>query len=203
MRQISPHATNFVILFSAASLVSLLLGGYNSAFAQNMTNMTIMTNMTNTSSKTMDSHEKHVLDELIISQYIPLERQLTAKDYLLLMDLTPFATSVEGHSHIAVKIPCSEEGIPELTIFSGVAPQLKSLDLGIPISSGMLNGKSLDLSNEGKSCLYHADLPVGITDVGLINTSNRTIDFDTGGYSVTISIHGTAAQHLGANESEK
>ncbi|HVE37251.1 MAG TPA: hypothetical protein VNA18_03565, partial [Nitrososphaeraceae archaeon] len=107
MRQISQHATNFVIISIAASIVSLLLGGYNSALAQNVTNMTIMTNMTNTSSKTMDTHEKHVLDELIISQYIPLERQLTAKDYLLLMDLTPFATSVEGHSHIAVKIPCS------------------------------------------------------------------------------------------------
>lgn len=39
--------------------------------------------------------------------------------------------------------------------------------------------------------------------IGLINTSNRTIDFDTGGYSVTLSIHGTAAQHLAANEAEK
>lgn len=197
MRQMSPQASNFVILFIAASIVSLLLGGYNSALAQNMTNMTTM------SSKTMDSHEKHVLDKLIISQYIPLKGQLTNADYLLLMDLTPFATSVEGHNHIAVKIPCSEGGTPELTIFTGVAPQLKSLDLGMPINDGMLDGKSLELSNEGKSCLYHADLPIGITDIGLINTSNRTIDFDTGGYSVTISIHGTAAQHLGANESEK
>lgn len=197
MRQMSPQATNFVIIFIAASIVSLLLGGYNSALAQNVTNMTTM------SSKTLDSHEKHVLDKLIISQYIPLEGQLTDKDYLLLMDLTPFATSVDGHNHIAIKIPCSEGGIPELTIFTGVAPQLKSLDLGMRINSGMLDGKNLDLSVEGKSCLYHADLPIGITDIGLINTSNRTIDFDIGGYSVTISIHGTAAQHLGANEIEK
>lgn len=102
-----------------------------------------------------------------------------------------------------MKIPCSEGGTPELTIFTGVTPQLKSLDLGLPINNGMLDGKSLELSYEGKSCLYHADLPIGITDIGLINTSNRTIDLDTGAYSVTISIHGTAAQHLGSNENEK
>jgi hypothetical protein len=60
----------------------------------------------------------------------------------------------------------------------------------------------LDLSDEGKakSCLYHTDLPNDVTDIGLINTSNRTLDFDTGGYFVTVSIHGTAAQHLATNE---
>jgi hypothetical protein len=44
-------------------------------------------------------------------------------------------------------------------------------------------------------------LSIGITDVVLINTSNETLDFDSGGYSVTISIHGTAIQHSGSSMS--
>jgi len=175
----------------------LFLGFLNSASAQNITNQMTMNNTT------LPSHEKHVLDKLIVAQNVPLRGQLTAGDYILLMDLTPFATSVEGHNHIASKIPCTKEALPEVTIFVGVAPNLTSLDLGKSINNGTLNGKMLDLSDEGKSCLYHADLPNGVTDIGLINTSNRTIDFDTGGYSVTFSIHGTAAQHLAANETEK
>ena len=184
-----------LIISSTASF--LLLGFSNLASAQNMTNQMAMNNTT------VPSHEKHVLDKLIVAQNVPLRGQLTAGDYILLMDLTPFATSVEGHNHIASKIPCTTEALPKVTIFAGVAPNLKSLDLGKAINNGTLNGKNIDLSDEGKSCLYHADLPNGVTDIGLINTSNRTIDFDTGGYSVTLSIHGTAAQHLAANETEK
>lgn len=188
---------SLTILIMSSTVSFLLLGFLNSAWAQNMTNQVTMDNTT------IPSHEKHVLDKLIVAQNIPLRGQLTDGDYILLMDLTPFATSVEGHSHIASKIPCTKEALPEVTIFVGVAPNLKSLDLGKAINNGTLNGKILDLSDEGKSCLYHADLPNGVTDIGLINTSNRTIDFDTGGYSVTVSIHGTAAQHLAANETEK
>jgi len=184
-----------LIISSTASF--LLLGFSNLASAQNMTNQMTMSNTS------VPSHEKHVLDKLIVAESIPLRGLLTEGDYILLMDLTPFATSVEGHNHIASKIPCTKEALPEVTIFAGVAPNLKSLDLGKAINNGTLNGKNLDLSDEGKSCLYHADLPNGVTDIGLINTSNRTIDFDTGGYSVTFSIHGTAAQHLAANETEK
>ena len=187
--------TALLIMSSISSLH--LFGLSNSASAQNMTNQMAMNNTT------VPSHEKHVLDKLIVAQNVPLRGQLTAGDYILLMDLTPFATSVEGHNHIASKIPCTTEALPKVTIFAGVAPNLKSLDLGKAINNGTFNGKNLDLSDEGKSCLYHADLPNGVTDIGLINTSNRTIDFDTGGYSVTLSIHGTAAQHLAANETEK
>ena len=179
-----------------ASMACLLLEDLNSARAQNMTNMTAMT------SETIESHEKHVLDKLIISQNIPLRGNLTVGDYILLMDLTPFATSVVGHNHIALKIPCNEIGIAELALVSGVSPNLKTLDLGKGIDNGTLDGKNFDLSDEGKSCLYHVDLPNGVTDILLINTSNRTINFDAGSYSATLSIHGTAAQHLAADEIE-
>jgi hypothetical protein len=148
---------------------------------------------------TMQQHAKHIFDNLIISQNIPLTGNLLNGDYILLMDLTPFATSVEGHSHIAMKIPCNKDGIPKATIITGIAPDLKSVDIGKAINNGTLNGKSLDLSDEGSSCLYHAQLPTGITDIALVNTSNETLNFDRGGYSVTISVHGSAIQHL-ANE---
>lgn len=150
-----------------------------------------------TLNNTMQQHAKHIFDNLIISQNIPLTGNLLIKDYILLMDLTPFATSVEGHSHIAMKIPCDKDGIPKATIVAGIAPNLKSLDVGKAINNGTLNGKSLDLSDEGNSCLYHAQLPTGITDIALVNTSNGTLNFDRGGYSVTVSVHGSAIQHLG------
>jgi hypothetical protein len=50
-------------------------------------------------------HAAHTLDNLIISEHIPLTGQLANRDYILLMDFTPFATSIEGHSHIAIKAP--------------------------------------------------------------------------------------------------
>jgi hypothetical protein len=57
----------------------------------------------------------------------------------------------------------------------------------------------LNLSAEGKSCLYHAELPNNISDIALVNTSNQTLNFDRDGYSsVTVSAHGTAIQHMAA-----
>jgi hypothetical protein len=149
---------------------------------------------------TKQQHANHVLDNLIVSQHIPLTGHLVNGDYILLMDLTPFATSVEGHSHIAMKIPCNEDGTPKATLVTGIAPDLKTLDVGKAINNGTLNGKSLDLSDEGNSCLYHTQLSTDITDIALVNTSNETLSFDRGGYSVTISVHGSAMQHLAANE---
>ncbi len=149
---------------------------------------------------TMQQHANHIFDNLITSQHIPLTGNLVNSDYILLMDLIPFATSVEEHSHIAMKISCDKEGIPKATVVTGIAPNLKSLDVGKAINNGTLNGKSLDLSDEGNSCLYHAQLPTGITDIALVNTSNETLNFDRGGYSVTVSVHGSAIQHLAADE---
>jgi hypothetical protein len=149
---------------------------------------------------TMQQHVNHIIDNLIISQHISLTGNLVKGDYILLMDLTPFATSVEGHSHIAMKIPCNEAGSPKAMIVTGIAPDLKSLNVGKAINNGTLNGKNLDLSDEGNSCLYHAQLPTGITDIVLVNISNETLNFDRGSYSVTVSVHGSAIQHLAANE---
>ena len=149
---------------------------------------------------TTQQHAEHTFDNLIISEHIPLNGQLANGDYLLSMDFTPFATSIEGHSHIAMKVPCTEEGSPKITIVTGVAPKLSTLNIGNAINNGTLDEKNLDLSAEGRSCLYHAELPNGITDVALINTSNGTLNFNEGGYSVTVSAHGTAIQHIASNQ---
>ena len=172
-------------------IISIADFGTIKAYGQSMTATT--PGMNNT---IMQQHAAHTLDNLIISEHIPLTGQLTSGDYMLLMDFTPFATSVEGHSHIAMKAPCNQDGSPKVTIVAGVSPNLSTLNMGNAINNGTLNGKNLDLSNEGKSCLYRAELPNGITDIALINTSNGTLNFNEGGYSVTVSVHGTAIQHI-------
>ncbi len=150
----------------------------------------------NSSTSTMNQeHQIHELHDLIVSESIPLGGQLASGDYLLLMDLTPFATSVETHSHIALKVPCNENGQPQVTVVTGIAPNLNTLSIGNAINNGTLNGNPLDLSNEGESCLYHAELPQGITDIALVNTGNQTLGFEKGGYSATITAHGTAIEH--------
>jgi hypothetical protein len=152
-----------------------------------------------TMNNTIEQHAEHTLDNLIISEHIPITGQLAGGDYILLMDFTPFVTSIEGHSHIALKVPCNEEGSPRVTIVTGIAPSLNTLNIGSVINNGTLDEKSLDLSDEGNSCLYHAELPNGISDIALVNTSNQTLNFDEGGYySVTVSAHGTAIQHMAA-----
>ena len=176
----------FAIIFSVANLNS-------QQFAAAANNVTMQ----------MQQHAKHITDNLIVSQHIPLTGSLLSGDYILLMDFTPFATSVEGHSHIAAKIPCNKDGSPKATIVAGIAPHLKTLNIGHAINNGTLNGKSLDLSNEGNSCLYHTELATGITDIALVNTSNETLNFNRGGYSVTITVHGSAIQHLALNETGK
>ena len=179
----------FLLAVSAIIIVTIL-SGLQVAYSQSMTNMT---------NNTTQEHAEHTIDNLVISEHIPLIGQLVAGDYLLLMDFTPFSTSVEGHSHVALKLPCGQDGITKITIATGVAPKLDTLDLGNAITNGTLNGKELNLSVKGQSCLFHSDLPNGVRDIVLINTSNETLDFDTGGYSVTVSIHGTAIQHGGVS----
>jgi hypothetical protein len=77
------------------------------------------------------------------------------------------------HSHIALKVPCNEYGSPKVTIVTGITPNLNILNIGNTINNSTLDGKSLDLSAEGSSCLYHAELPNSVSDIALVNTSNQ------------------------------
>ena len=178
----------------SSAIILLTLPGIDNAYTQS----TLMSTSTNSNS-IAQQHTEHVLDNLVISEYIPLTGQLAVGDYIILMDFTPFVTSIEGHSHIALKVPCNEDGTSKVTIVTGIAPNLNTLNIGKSINNGTLDGNSLDLSDEGNSCLYHVELPINISDIALVNTSNQTLNFNEGGYSsVTVSAHGTAIQHMGA-----
>jgi hypothetical protein len=180
----------FVWFTISSAIILLTLPGIDSVYSQSML-------MSTTNNSITQQHAKHILDNLVISEHIPLTGQLASGDYILLMDFTPFVTSVEGHSHIALKVPCNEDGTSKVTMVTGIAPNLNTLDIGKAINNGTLDGNPLDLSAEGNSCLYHADLPNNISDIVLVNTSNQTLNFNEGGYSsVTVSTHGTAIQHL-------
>ena len=185
----------FVRLTVSSAIILLTLSGMDSAYTQTMS----MSTTSNSSNNTAQQHAEHILDNLVISEHIPLTGQLASGDYILLMDFTPFVTSIEGHSHIALKVPCNEDGTSKVTVVAGIAPNLNTLNIGNAINNGTLDGGSLDLSDEGYSCLYHAELPVNISDIALFNTSNQTLNFNEGGYpSVTVSAHGTAIQHMAA-----
>jgi hypothetical protein len=176
-----------------ASVITLLLTvhGVNNAFSQPISSMN--------NSMVAQQHANHTFDNLIVSEHIPLIGQLSSVDYILLMDFTPFVTSVEGHSHIALKVPCNEDASPKVSIMTGIAPNLKTLNIGSAISNGTVDGNNFDLSVEGKSCLYNAELPNNVSDIVLANESNQTLNFNEDGYySVTVSAHGTAIQHMSA-----
>jgi hypothetical protein len=178
----------FVWITLATITILLSHFGINNAYGQPLSTI---------NSSAVEQHAEHIFDNLIISEHIPLAGQLSSGDYILLMDFTPFVTSVEGHSHVALKVPCNEDGSPKITIGTGIAPNMNTLNIGSAIKNGTLDGKGIVLSAEGSSCLYHAELPNNISDIALINTSNQTLNFNEGGYySITISAHGTAIQHM-------
>jgi hypothetical protein len=179
----------------SSAIILLTLSGMDSTYTQTMS----ISTTSNSSNNTAQQHAEHILDNLVISEHIPLIGQLASGDYILLMDFTPFVTSIEGHSHIALKVPCNEDGTSKVTVVAGIAPNLNTLNIGNAINNGTLDGDSLDLSDEGNSCLYHAELPNNISDIALVNTSNQTLNFNEGGYpSITVSAHGTAIQHIAA-----
>lgn len=100
---------------------------------------------------------RHIL--LTISSF---QRQLDTGDYLLLMDFTPFATSVEGQSRIALKVPCEVDASPKIRVVTGGTSNLHALNIKNAIIKGTLDGNNnLVLSELGRSCLYYAELPNG------------------------------------------
>lgn len=126
---------------------------------------------------------KHVID----TETISLSGRLAKGDFKLLMDTTPYTS--EG-GHVALKVPCGPAGEQLLAIVAGVAPNVAPVELEYVAP----------LSNPPSSCVYHAELGEGITDIALINTSDQTVRFygkSSAGYSATITIHGELAEHEG------
>jgi hypothetical protein len=190
-----------LLLMVAIAAVSVVVGGggglvatlpgFDNAYGQAAATATTTATTTN-QTQAIEGEES-----LFISQHIPLTGQLQNGDYIHLIDFTPFNTTAEGHSHIAIKVPCDNDGKPLVTIIAGVAPNFTTLDVGNAINNGTLDGRNIDLSVEGTSCLYHGEIPNGITDIALVNTSNQTLNFDSGGYTVAITAHATVSEEGG------
>ena len=188
------------LIVAIAALVGEAGGGllailpiFDNAYGQAATTATTTTNQTGGT----EGEEYEGEESLFISQHIPLTGQLENGDYIHLIDFTPFNTTAEGHSHIAIKVPCDNDGKPLVTIITGVAPNFTTLDVGNSINNGTLDGRNIDLSVEGTTCLYHGEIPNGITDIALVNTSNQTLNFDAGGYTVAITAHATVSEEGG------
>jgi hypothetical protein len=177
-----------IIIITAAistSVLWMIPTGSNNAYSQ-ASATTATANQTTAGPQINKQNES-----LMVSNHIPLTGQLNKGDYIHLMDFTPFKVNAEGHSHIAMKVPCDSNGNSKVTLIAGVAPDFKTVKMegGGPIMTGTLDGKSIPLSSKGMSCLYHGDIPAGATDIALVNTSGDVIRFDQGGYGVTITAH--------------
>jgi hypothetical protein len=195
--------TNVYSLVKLIIAIAALVGGagggllailpvFDNAYGQAATTATT-TNQTGGTEEEEEYEEHEGEESLFISQHIPLTGQLQNGDYIHLIDFTPFNTTAEGHSHIAIKVPCDNNGKPMVTVIAGVAPNFTTVDVGNAINNGTLDGRNIDLSVEGTTCLYHGEIPNGITDIALVNTSNKTLNFDAGGYTVAITAHATVS----------
>jgi hypothetical protein len=134
--------------------------------------------------KDTSDHEQESGIHLVDTETISLKGKLASGDFKLLMDITGFI-SVSGH--VAMKVPCGPDGEQLLTIVSGVAPNVVPMDMAYVAP----------LSGPPNSCVYHGEIPEGITDIALMNTSDDAIWFvgqGSAGYSVTITIHGVEAE---------
>lgn len=148
----------------AGILFPLALFGQNQAVSQEMSTEEMMG----------EEMGKHIID----TETINLSGWLDKGDFILLMDITPYMS--EG-GHVALKVPCGSDGAPLLSILAGVAPNVSPVELAYVAP----------LSNPPTSCVYHADLGEGITDIALANTSDNKVRFHgNAGYTVTITIHG-------------
>lgn len=195
--------TNVYSLVTLIVAIAALVGGagggllailpiFDNAYGQAATTATTTNQTGGTEEEEYEEHEGE--ESLFISQHIPLTGQLENDDYIHLIDFTPFNTTAEGHSHIAIKVPCDNDGKPMVSVIAGVAPNFTTLDIGNAINNGTLDGRNIDLSVEGTSCLYHGEIPNGITDIALVNTSNQTLNFDAGGYTAAITAHATVSE---------
>src|SRR5919106_7083615 len=75
----------FVGLAISFAMILLTFLGMDNVYSQSVT-------LTNNS--TVQQHTEHILDNLVISEHIPLTGQLASGDYILLMDFTSFVTSI-------------------------------------------------------------------------------------------------------------
>lgn len=116
---------------------------------------------------------------------IPLEDlQLRSGQFIILVDTTPARIET---AHVALNVPCEIEGETATTpiaVVRGVAPNVSpaTLEFVAPLSA------------DEKHCVFHVTIPEAgeeITDIAMINTGDRKIEFNSGNF-VTTSVTTTA-----------
>lgn len=109
-------------------------------------------------------------------------QRLRPGQFIMLYDTTPMPIT---SGHLAINVDCNDEGVAPVEVALGVAPEMEFIKLSM---KNMIH----HMSEHGKMCLYHIDLPpeegMVITDIALINNSDKWVRLGPES-SLTIHVH--------------
>ena len=118
-------------------------------------------------------HKSRGSDQIPTVVTIPLEGlSLNEQQFLLLSDITPVRVDA---AHIAINVPCTEEGDTDIIAVAGVAPDVQTVELELVP----------ELSSPPTNCLYHGDIPNNsdeVTDIAIAN-AGADIQFGSGNFA--------------------
>jgi hypothetical protein len=118
-------------------------------------------------------HKSRDSDQIPTVVTIPLEGlSLNEQQFLLLSDTTPVRV---GAAHLAINVPCTEEGDTDIIAVAGVAPDVQTVELELVP----------DLSSPPTNCLFHGDIPNNsdeVTDIAIAN-AGADIQFGSGNFA--------------------
>lgn len=118
-------------------------------------------------------HKSRGSDQIPTVVTIPLEGlSLNEQQFLLLSDTTPVRVDA---AHLAINVPCTEEGDSDIIGVAGVAPDVQTVELELVP----------ELSSPPTNCLYHGDIPDNsdeVTDIAIAN-AGADIQFGSGNFA--------------------
>jgi hypothetical protein len=118
-------------------------------------------------------HKSRGSDQIPTVVTIPLEGlSLNEQQFLLLSDTTPVRVDA---AHLAINVPCTEEGDSDIIGVAGVAPEVQTVELELVP----------ELSSPPNNCLYHGDIPNNsdeVIDIAIAN-AGADIQFRTGNFA--------------------
>ena len=118
-------------------------------------------------------HKSRGSDQIPTVVTIPLEGlSLNEQQFLLLSDTTPVRVDA---AHLAINVPCTEEGDSDIIAVSGVAPDVQTVELELVP----------ELSSPPTNCLFHGDIPNNsdeVTDIAIAN-AGADIQFGSGNFA--------------------
>lgn len=123
-------------------------------------------------------HKSRGSDQIPTVVTIPLEGlSLNEQQFLLLSDTTPVRVDAAhlDAAHLAINVPCTEEGDSDIIAVAGVAPDVQTVELELVP----------ELSSPPTNCLYHGDIPNNsdeVTDIAIAN-AGADIQFGSGNFA--------------------